>query len=127
MIGVDTNVVVRMLTGDDPVQSEKARDLFSREAKIFLADTVVLETEWVLRHAYRFQPTEIHEGFSRLFELPNLVLSSKDRMEKVLDRYAAGMDFADALHLVSCDECEGFFTFDRQFAKKGQDDGAILV
>lgn len=127
MIGVDTNIVVRLLSGDDPVQSKKAQEIFSQEEKIFLADTVLLETEWVLRHAYRFQPLKIHDFFCQLCGLPNLVLSSPDRMEKVLDRYAAGMDFADALHLVSCDECEGFFTFDRKLAKKGQNDGAVLV
>jgi predicted nucleic-acid-binding protein len=127
MIGVDTNIVVRLLSGDDPVQSKKAQEIFSREEKIFLADTVLLEAEWVLRHAYRFQPIKIHRFFRYLFGLPNLVLSYPDRMEKVLDRYADGMDFADALHLISCDGCEGFFTFDRKFARKGQDDGALLV
>jgi hypothetical protein len=34
MIGVDTNIVVRLLSGDDPVQSKKAQEIFSREEKI---------------------------------------------------------------------------------------------
>jgi predicted nucleic-acid-binding protein len=127
MIGVDTNVVVRLLTGDDPVQSKKARELFSGENEIFLSDTVVLETEWVLRHAYRFKSTAILDGFRRLFGLPNLVLSSPNRMHEVLGRYAEGMDFADALHLIACDECEGFFTFDRKLSEKGRKDGAVLI
>ena len=48
MASIDTNVLVRFLTSDDPGQYAKARTLFEREA-IFISDTVILETEWVLR------------------------------------------------------------------------------
>ena len=48
MLAVDTNVVVRFLTGDEPAQAERARSIFEREA-VLLLKTVMLETEWVLR------------------------------------------------------------------------------
>ena len=47
MNGVDTNIIVRLLTGDDPGQSEKARAVF-KKPDIFIAETVMLEAEWVL-------------------------------------------------------------------------------
>jgi len=48
MISIDTNVIVRLLTQDDPVQFKKSQELFKNH-EIFITDTVVLETEWVLR------------------------------------------------------------------------------
>ena len=48
MIAVDTNVLVRLLTGDEPEQAAAARRLFASEA-IWIGKTVLLETGWVLR------------------------------------------------------------------------------
>jgi predicted nucleic-acid-binding protein len=53
MIAVDTNIVVRLLTQDDERQYSKILKLF-QEQDIFIPDTVLLETEWVLRFAYHF-------------------------------------------------------------------------
>jgi len=53
MISVDTNVIVRLLTGDDRPQFKRDRSLFEKES-IFITTTVILETEWVLRYAYHF-------------------------------------------------------------------------
>jgi predicted nucleic acid-binding protein len=46
MLAVDTNVVVRLLTADEPVQAARARAIFERET-VLLVKTVVLETQWV--------------------------------------------------------------------------------
>ncbi len=54
MIAIDTNVVVRFLTRDDERQYRKAFQVIRNAPRIFLSDTVILETEWVLRHAYGF-------------------------------------------------------------------------
>ena len=51
MIAVDTNVLVRLLTGDDPAQTQRAVELFAQES-ILIPKTVLLETEWVLRYSY---------------------------------------------------------------------------
>ena len=48
VLAVDTNVVVRFLTGDEPAQAGRARALFEHEA-VLLLKTVLLETEWMLR------------------------------------------------------------------------------
>ena len=62
MIAVDTNVLVRLLTGDDSKQ-EAARSLFAREP-IWIAKTVLLETGWVLRGLYGLEETEIRAAQS---------------------------------------------------------------
>lgn len=75
MIAVDTNVVVRLLTQDDEQQYNKSLKLF-QEQDIFIPDTVILETEWVLRFAYHFQPDEIRKAFRNLLGLPNVQLTN---------------------------------------------------
>ena len=53
MIAVDTNILVRLLTEDDPKQTTAARSVFAA-GPIWIAKTVLLETGWVLRSHYRF-------------------------------------------------------------------------
>lgn len=117
MIGVDTNIIVRLLTGDDPSQTEKAASVFKKDG-LLIADTVLLESEWVLRHAYGFSPTAIHEAFTKLCGLPNVSLHNPHRMMEALQWYAGGMDFADALHLASSQGCRMFYTFDQKLVRK---------
>ena len=62
MISVDTNVIVRLLTCDDPPQFKRAKSLFEKES-IFITTTVILETEWVLRYAYHFEALKIADAF----------------------------------------------------------------
>ena len=83
MIAVDTNVVVRLLTQDDEQQYNKSFKLFQKQ-DIFIPDTVILETEWVLRFAYRFKPNEICIAFRNLLGLPNVQLTNGSLMAQVL-------------------------------------------
>nr|WP_318729138.1 hypothetical protein [Roseofilum sp. Guam] len=55
MVSINTNIVVRILTQDDEQQYQKILDLLQNN-DVFIADTVILETEWVLRFAYKFNP-----------------------------------------------------------------------
>lgn len=119
MIAVDTNIVVRLLTQDDEPQYQSSLKLF-REHNIFIPDTVILETEWVLRFAYCFDRGEILVGFRKLFGLPNVYLAQVGSMAKVLQWYECGLDFADALHLAQSLNCSAFYTFDQKLIKKGQ-------
>src|ERR1041385_573755 len=57
MLAIDTNVVVRYLTSDHPKQAARAEALVERQ-DVFVATTVLLETEWVLRSAYGFEPRD---------------------------------------------------------------------
>lgn len=70
-IAVDTNIVVRLLTQDDKVQYQQSLGIF-RNHDVFIPDTVILETEWVLRFAYKFKPEDICQAFRNLFGLPNV-------------------------------------------------------
>ena len=126
MTGVDTNILVRFLTGDDPGQSEKARVVLKR-ADIVIAETVMLETEWVLRHAYGFETKAIHGAFVKLCGLPNISLPNAHRMQIAFQWYKDGMDFGDALHLAASQACESFFSFDRKLIHKAAGRGQCKV
>lgn len=116
MIAVDTNVVVRYLTRDDPHQSPHARAVITG-GPVFLPVTVVLETEWVLRRSYGFRVADFTTAFRSFLALPTVSVAEGDAVIAALDFCDAGMDFADALHLMLSQECEGFVTFDRAFVR----------
>lgn len=109
MIAVDTNALVRFLTRDDPTQSSRAITLFGTE-EIWIAKTVLLETEWVLRSLYRFKADEVADAFRALAGLSNIHIEDAVAVARAFDLWSAGLDFADALHLVSLGEARTFAT-----------------
>ena len=115
MLAVDTNVVVRYLARDDAAQTSRADRLFNTQP-ILLLKTVLLETEWVLRYRYGFDRQAIVVSLRALAGLPNVHLEDAPVVAQALDWVAAGMDFADALHLASSSAASGFATFDRALA-----------
>jgi predicted nucleic-acid-binding protein len=117
--GVDTNILVRLLTHDDPGQAAKAESVFQKD-RLFITETVLLETEWVLRYAYGFSSLDIYGAFLKLCGLPNVVLSDSNRLRTALECYSEGMDFADALHLAGSQVCRAFYTFDKKLVRKAQ-------
>lgn len=98
MVAIDTNVLVRVLTNDHPEQSPRARALVESQ-EVFVALTVFLETEWVLRSAYGFASEHIHVALRAFAGLPQVRVEAPRRLAEALDRAEAGLDFADALHL----------------------------
>jgi len=123
MIAVDTNVLVRLVANDDPTQSPRAAQLFVRE-DVHVSKTVLLETEWVLRGAYDLTPAAIRGAFERLIAVPSVTVEDAPAVARALSWYAAGVDFADALHLASSAASTSFRTFDRSFAKRAKKLGA---
>jgi predicted nucleic-acid-binding protein len=119
MIAVDTNIVVRLLVRDDEPQYQKSFSLFQIQ-DIFIPDTVILETEWVLRFAYRLQPNDIDQAFRKLFGLPNVSLANASLMNQTLQWHQQGLDFADAFHLAQSQHCSELYTFDEKFRKKAK-------
>jgi predicted nucleic-acid-binding protein len=87
---------------------------------IFIPKTVLLETEWVLRHAYEIGRSNIIIGFQKLLGLPNVNVEDPDSIYQAILWYENKLDFADALHLASSRRCAGFATLNSSFIKKAQ-------
>jgi len=115
LIAVDTNVLVRVLTADDPAQLAAALEVM-RAGPVFLGKTVLLEIEWVLRFAYQMSRAAIGGALRGLIAYRDLDLEDAEAVIEALSWYDSGMDLADALHLASSRRAERFVTFDRQFA-----------
>ena len=119
MTAIDTNVLVRLLVSDNPAHSKASQKLFASE-DIFIPDTVLLETEWVLRAAFSLSPTDVCTAFRRICGLQNVTLNDGQLVAQVIDWHEAGFDFADAFHLALSNEQDALKTFDANFIKNAR-------
>lgn len=126
MVAVDTNVVVRFLVRDDEEQFTKACRLFEKQL-LYISDSVVLESEWVLRYAYQFSPVEIVGALKKLFGLPNVHLAKASLVAQVLDWHLGGLDFTDAFHLAYSQNYERLYTFDKRFISQSKQLSGCVV
>lgn len=117
MTGLDTNLVVRVLTRDDPEQTDRAISVFARD-RLWLPKTVLLECEGVLRSAYSLSRRAILDAFRRLLGYRPLEVEDRAAVLQALHWYEAGLDFADALHLASLESGARLASFDRELARR---------
>jgi predicted nucleic acid-binding protein len=126
MTAIDTNVAVRFLTRDDEDQFQKALALFNRDT-VHIPDTVWLETEWVLRFAYGYDPAAVTKAFRELLGLSQVRVADTTRLLLAVEWHAAGIDFADAMHLASSQDMGTLATFDKAFARNSANLGVCRV
>lgn len=95
-ITADTNILVRAITGDDPVQSPIAERLLLEAELIAVPDGVLCEVCWVLASVYRFGKADIARAIQTLAEAANVAVD-RTRVEAGLAVLLAGGDFADGV------------------------------
>jgi predicted nucleic-acid-binding protein len=121
MTGLDTNVLVRYLTQDDPVQSSKAAELIERRLSEqkpgFISVVTMAETAWVLERAYGLADSDIAATIERILQVDVLVVESEQEVFTAMIALKEGRgSFADAL-IVALGEkagCARTVTFDRR-------------
>jgi predicted nucleic-acid-binding protein len=126
MIAVDTNVLVRLLTGDDHKQAAAARFVFENNP-IWIAKTVLLETSWVLRSLYEFEESAILEAFTKLLGLRNVQAEDQPAVITALRLFTRGIDLADAMHLSSRPSGAVFVSFDQSLVRRATRAGITEV
>ena len=121
MIGLDTNILVRYLTQDDPIQSAKASEIIERrlteENPGFVSIVAMVETVWVLERAYRLTPYEIVGTVERMLQADVLVVENEQEVFTAMIALKQGQgSFADALiaALGARAGCSRTLTFDRK-------------
>ena len=102
MIGLDTNILVRYLAQDDPVQSAKATELIERrlseENPGFVSIVAMVETAWVLDRAYGLADDEIAAAIERTLQADVLVVEDEQEVFAAMIALKEGHgSFADAL------------------------------
>lgn len=124
MIGLDTNILVRYLTQDDPVQSAKAAEIIERHLNErnpgYLSVVVLAETVWVLDRAYGFDAATIAAAIQRILQIDDLEVESEQEVFTAMIALNEGEgEFADALIAALCATagCSYTLTFDRKAAR----------
>ena len=102
MIGLDTNVLVRYLTRDDPAQYAKVAafiDAATDRGEQFVVNTAVLcELEWVLGTSYGYSREEIALALEQIFATAQFEVDRLDEARQALgDFRSTKADFSDAL------------------------------
>jgi predicted nucleic-acid-binding protein len=124
VIGLDTNVLVRYLTQDDPAQSRRANKLIADSAArgelLHLGTIVLCETVWVLRWAYGAAKADIVRSLNQILDTTQFSIEEADACREALASYAEGQgDFSD--YLIGARNrragCSTTATFDRKLRR----------
>jgi predicted nucleic-acid-binding protein len=99
MLAVDTNILIRLITGDDSRQTEVAERFVERGAWVSIL--AVAETTWVLRTWYKRNAAEIASAIQMLLEHKDLVLQDSDVVATALELFRSrpALGFSDCLML----------------------------
>ena len=121
MIGLDSNILVRYLAQDDPIQSPKATEIIERrlteENPGFVSIVAMVETVWVLDRAYGLGAHEIAAAVERMLQADVLVVENEQEVFTAMIALKQGQgSFADALiaALGARAGCSRTLTFDRK-------------
>jgi predicted nucleic-acid-binding protein len=121
MIGLDTNILVRYVTQDDPLQSPKATDVIEHQlteaSPGFVTVVAMAEIVWVLDRAYGLSSSEIAAAIERMLQVEALVIENEQEVFAAMIALKLGRaSFADALiaELGSRAGCIYTLTFDHK-------------
>jgi predicted nucleic-acid-binding protein len=121
MIGLDTNLLVRYLTQDDPVQARQATEVIEHRLTDaepgFISIVAIAEMVWVLARHYRFASERIVNAIERILQAETLVVESERDVFAAMTALRDGRgEFGDALiGAVSASAgCSRVLTFDRE-------------
>jgi predicted nucleic-acid-binding protein len=124
MLGIDTNVVVRLVVSDDAEQTRRARKLVeqavTRDEPVLVSLLVLLESEWVLRSRYGFNRESLLGIFRALLESRELSFEDEPALEEALFRWKdSACEFSDSLIVAHNRQvgCRATATFDGKAAR----------
>lgn len=121
---IDTDVIIRLLTGDDPLKRLAAQSFFKQvergELTISAPDTVIADAVFVLAspRLYHIPRGEVRELLSPLIDLPHFRISNKQSVLRALNIYASTkLDFGDTMIIASMEEQESqvLYSYDTDF------------
>src|SRR5258708_17966486 len=124
MLGIDTNVVIRLIISDDAKQTRRARRLveeaLGQDDPVLVSLLVLLESEWVLRSRYGFNREALLSIFRALLEARELSFEDEQALEEALFRWKdSACGFSDCLITARNRQmgCRATATFDGKAAR----------
>ncbi|MGD9704601.1 MAG: PIN domain-containing protein [Acidimicrobiia bacterium] len=119
---VDTNILVRHLTGDPPEMAARATAYLASEPELFLADLIVAETVYELESFYKAPRQQVASAMRSLVAMRSVITVDPALLLRALEVYEIErIDFAEA-YLVACAESTGInrvASFDRAIDRVG--------
>jgi len=113
---LDTNILVRHLTGDPPAQAKRATAFLAAGHELILPDLILAEVVYVLESYYAHPRGEIAEAARSLLAFPSVAASDHELLLRAIELYEdERLDFADA-YVCAATELSGFgavASFDR--------------
>lgn len=126
MIGIDTNVLVRYISQDDPSQARKATTIIEREctesSQGFISVVVLIELVWVAESCYAASRDEVASIVRRVLESRQLLVQEAESVWKALSDFErTKSDFADCMvyRLAARAGCTKTVTFDKKATRVG--------
>ena len=117
---VDTNILVRHLTGDPPAQARRATRHLEAADELLLADLIAAEVVYVLESFYEVPRAQVAEALRAILAFPSMRMVDADLLRRAVEVYEVHrLDFADA-YLVASAERTGvgvIASFDRSIDK----------
>ena len=121
MIALDSNVLLRYLTEDDPAQTRQAVTLIEEQLTAeqpgYVSIVVLLETIWVLGSGYRYPAELIERVVSGLLDAAQLHFGERHAIETALAQTGPGLVDRIIHELGRQAGCRETVTFDRRFAR----------
>ena len=125
MIGLDTNIIVRYLTQDDPVQSAKATQIMenrlTEDRPGFISLVTMAEVAWVLDRTYQRSSQEIAGAIEAMLQADSLLIQNEQEVFTAMVALKTGQGgFADALvaALGQWAGCASTLTFDKRASSR---------
>jgi predicted nucleic-acid-binding protein len=124
LLGLDANIVIRLLTNDDPDQRRLAlrfAEGLGKDYLAFLPLICVLELDWALRSQLGYGRREASTAIAKLLQVRGLTVESHNLVVKALRQVdQKNADFADALIAARSlqEGCTSVKTFDKRAASR---------
>jgi predicted nucleic-acid-binding protein len=125
MIGLDTNVLLRLGDDDEPIQRDRARALVRSQGAngCFVNAIVLAEFAWTLTRSYKLSRGDAAARIAVILESPEFVVASLDEASRAVQRFREGpADFADYFlaEINTSAGCSMTATFDSDALKSGE-------
>lgn len=120
MISLDTNIVLRFLLNDVPIQSRKATSLITRN-QVYVTDVTITETVYVLQRTMGVERSRIVSLLKELLRV-DTVVTNDYFLEEAIDLYGIqpSLSFVDCYSAAEAEAYgNGLVTFDKKLVKHG--------
>jgi predicted nucleic-acid-binding protein len=121
---IDTNILVRYLTGDDPTKANDVKRLLLKaekdEVRLLVPSVVIAELVWVLQSFYRLERSEIVPLLHAILQTHGVEVGDKSLVSDAISLYRDGtIDFIDAwvIAFARVSDVRAIFTFDKKHFK----------